>query len=301
MRQLEAFRAIMLHQTVTLAAEKLHISQPATTRLLADLESSIRFKLFDRVKNRLYPTVEALALYEEVQRSLIGIDRIARTADEIRDLRRGHLQIVGAPAIALSFLPHAIASYVETRPEAQVSLLVHSSRSVVDMVIGQRCDAGFVVLSTDATSTHAERLISTPMVCALPLGHRLSSHSTITPSDLADEPFIAPPRSVEARLEIDTLFAAHGIALKLRMEALLAYSICSFVEAGAGVSLIDGISAWGYPGKKVIFRPFEPSLMTHYSLLTPSQRPAPLLLKSFVAHVKQFARDNLDKNAVFAA
>ena len=61
-RQLEAFRAVMLCQTVTLASEMLHISQPATTRLLADLERSLRFKLFDRVKGRLYPTVEARAL-----------------------------------------------------------------------------------------------------------------------------------------------------------------------------------------------------------------------------------------------
>ena len=81
-RQLEAFRAVMLYRTVTLASEMLHISQPATTRLLADLESSLRIKLFDRVKGRLHPTVEAQALYEEVQRSLVGMDRIARAADE---------------------------------------------------------------------------------------------------------------------------------------------------------------------------------------------------------------------------
>jgi DNA-binding transcriptional LysR family regulator len=52
MRQLEAFRAIMLFRTLTLASEMLHNLQPATPRLLADLESSRRFKLFDRVKGR---------------------------------------------------------------------------------------------------------------------------------------------------------------------------------------------------------------------------------------------------------
>ena len=158
----------MLCQTVTLASEMLHISQPATTRLLADLERSLRFKLFDRVKGRLYPTVEARALYEEVQRSLAGVDRIARAADEIRDLRRGTLLIAAAPAIALAFLPHAIADYLKTRPEAHVSLAMHSSRTVVDMVIGQRCDVGFSMLSMNHAGAHGERLISTRMVCALP-------------------------------------------------------------------------------------------------------------------------------------
>ncbi|WP_174365729.1 LysR substrate-binding domain-containing protein [uncultured Caballeronia sp.] len=288
-RQLEAFRAVMLYQTVTLASEMLHISQPATTRLLADLESSLRFKLFDRVKGRLIPTVEAQTLYEEVQRSLAGVDRIARVADEIRDMRHGTLQVAAAPAIALSFLPHAISDYLKTRPEAHIALAVHSSRSVVDRVIGQRCDVGFAILSMNHASAHGERLISVRMVCALPAGHRLCALDTITPTDLAGERFVAHPRSVESRLRMDALFAAHGVEMKAQMECQLGHAICAFIEAGAGVSVIDAISAWGYRGSGVVFKPFEPSLVTDFALLTPSQRPAPLLLKPFVAHVRAFA------------
>lgn len=297
-RQLEAFRAVMLCQTVTRASEMLHISQPATTRLLADLEESIGFALFERVKGRLYPTVEAQALYEEVQRSLAGVDRIARAADEIRDLRRGTLQIAAAPAIALSFLPHAIADYLKTRPEAHVSLAVHSSRTVVDMVIGQRCDVGFAILSMSRPSAHGERLISTRMVCALPAGHRLCALETIRPADLAGERFVGHPRSVESRIQIDALFAAHGVELKRQMETQVSHAICAFVEAGAGVSVVDALSAWGYRGTGVVFKPFEPSITTDFALLTPSQRPAPLLLKSFAAHVRAFALAQLGPSVV---
>lgn len=299
-RQLEAFRAVMLYQTVTLASETLHISQPATTRLLADLESSLRFKLFDRVKGRLNPTVEAQALYEEVQRSLAGVDRIARVADEIRDMRHGTLQVAAAPAIALSFLPHAISDYLKTRPQAHIALAVHSSRSVVDRVIGQRCDVGFAILSMNHATAHGERLISVRMVCALPAGHRLCALDTITPADLAGERFVAHPRSVESRLRMDALFAAHGVEMRAQMECQLGHAICAFVEAGAGVSVIDAISAWGYRGSGVVFKPFEPSLVTDFALLTPSQRPAPLLLKSFIAHVREFAIAELGP-AVLAA
>jgi DNA-binding transcriptional LysR family regulator len=299
-RQLEAFRAVMLYQTVTLASEMLHISQPATTRLLADLESSLRFKLFDRVKGRLNPTVEAQALYEEVQRSLAGVDRIARVADEIRDMRHGTLQVAAAPAIALSFLPHAISDYLKTRPEAHIALAVHSSRSVVDRVIGQRCDVGFAILSMNHATAHGERLISVRMVCALPAGHRLCALDTITPADLAGERFVAHPRSVESRLRMDALFAAHGVEMRAQMECQLGHAICAFVEAGAGVSVIDAISAWGYRGSGVVFKPFEPSLVTDFALLTPSQRPAPLLLGLFIGHVREFAIAELGP-AVLAA
>ena len=288
----------MLYQTVTLASEMLHISQPATTRLLADLETSLGFALFDRVKGRLYPTVEARALFEEVQRSLAGVDRIARAADEIRNLSRGTLQIAAAPAIALSFLPHAIADFLKTRPEAHVSLVVHSSRSVLDMVIGQRCDVGFARLTMTHASTHGERLVSAKMVCALPAGHRLCAHDIIRPADLAGERFVAHQRSVEARLEIDSLFASHGVELKLQTESQVSHAICSFVEAGAGVSLIDAITAWGYRGTGVVFKPFEPVLVTDFALLTPSQRPAPLLLKPFISHVRKFARAELGPGVI---
>jgi len=288
----------MLYQTVTLASEMLHISQPATTRLLADLETSLGFKLFDRVKGRLYPTVEAQALFEEVQRSLAGVDRIARAAGEIRNLSRGTLQIAAAPAIALSFLPHAIADFLKTRPEAYASLAVHSSRSVLDMVIGQRCDVGFARLTMNHASTHGERLVSAKMVCALPAGHRLCALDIVRPADLAGERFVAHQRSVEARLQIDSLFASHGVELKLQTESQVSHAICSFVEAGAGVSLIDAITAWGYRGTGVVFKPFEPVLVTDFALLTPSHRPAPLLLKPFISHVRKFALAELGPGVI---
>lgn len=297
-RQLEAFRAVMLHQTVTLASEKLHISQPATTRLLADLESSIGFRLFDRVKGRLHPTVEAEALFKEVQRSLIGVDRIARAADEIRDLRRGTLQIAAAPALSISFLPHAIAEYLKVRPEAEVTLTLHSSRSIVDMVIGQRCDVGFVVLSMNRTSPNGQRLLSALNVCALPTGHRLCALDVIRPRDLAGEPFIAHPRSGELRLQIDALFAEHGVDLNVLTECQISHSICSFVEAGAGVAVVDAVTAWGYRGTGVVFRPFEPTLTTDFALLTPPQRPAPLLLQPFITHVREFAQAKIGANLI---
>ena len=300
LRQLEAFRAVMLCATVTRASEMLHISQPATTRLLADLEISLGFPLFKREKKRLHPTAEAQALFEEVQRSLSGMDRIARAADEIRALQRGTLQIVAAPALAHSFLPHATAEYLKKHSGAQVSLLAHSSRTVVDMVVGQRCDVGFAILRMDQPSTHGERLFSTKMVCAMPGGHRLASRSQIVPKDLAGERLIAYPRNLESRLELDALFASHGVSLEVQIETQVSYVVCSFVEAGAGVAIVDAITALAYRGDGVVFRPFDSTVAAHYSVLIPSQRPPALLLPSFVAHVRAYALARLDPRLVIS-
>src|SRR3546814_9544927 len=68
-RQIEAFRTVIACGTTTRAAEILRISQPAISRLLADLERTTKLKLFDRGKGRIRPTAEGLAFYDEVQRS----------------------------------------------------------------------------------------------------------------------------------------------------------------------------------------------------------------------------------------
>jgi len=81
-RQVEAFRALMQRHTVTRAAQTLHVSQPAVSRLLADFEASVGFTLFERQQGRLVPTAEAHVLHEEVERAFVGMDRIAQAAQQ---------------------------------------------------------------------------------------------------------------------------------------------------------------------------------------------------------------------------
>lgn len=297
-RQLEAFRAVMLWQTVTRAAESLHISQPAVTRLVADLEDSVGFALFSRVRGRLHPTAEAEALHEEVERSLMGMERIARSAEEIRSLQRGMLRIAAAPALALSFLPRAIASFLREHVDIRVSLANHSSRTVVDMVVGERCDLGFVILPMSHSSTHGEHLLATRMVCVMPDDHRLAGSKVVRPTDLAGESFVSHPHSLESRLHIDALFASYGIERKLQVETQVSAGVCAMVAAGLGVSLIDPISAMEYGNRGLVFLPFEPTMVTDFSVLTPARRPSSMLVNAFVLHVRAFALQELDPRFV---
>ncbi|MFM0039418.1 LysR substrate-binding domain-containing protein [Paraburkholderia strydomiana] len=296
-RQLEAFNAVMVCRTVTRAAQMLHISQPAVTRLINDLEENTGFALFDRTLGRLQPTPEAFALHEEVQRSLVGVERIERAALEIRASQRGMLQIASAPALALSFLPRAIAGFSALHTGVEISLASHASRTVLDMVVEHRCDVGFVILALTTPSAHGELLMSTRMVCAVPAAHPLAAKSTLVPEDLRNEPFVSHWRGLQSRYEIDALFASHGIERKLMVETQTSAGICSFVAAGMGIAIIDPVAALEYRGKDVVFRRFEPAIGTDFSVLLPSQRPPSLLVKKFVQHVRAFAHAQLPEDA----
>ncbi len=98
LRHIEIFHAVMTAGSLTEAAHLLHTSQPTVSRELARFEKVIGLKLFERVRGRLHPTVQGLRLFEEVQRSWYGLDRIVSAAESLREFRQGELSIACLPA-----------------------------------------------------------------------------------------------------------------------------------------------------------------------------------------------------------
>jgi len=80
LRHIEIFHAVMTAGNLTEAARLLHTSQPTVSRELARFEKVIGLTLFERTRGRLHPTVQGLRLFEEVQRSWYGLDRIVRAS-----------------------------------------------------------------------------------------------------------------------------------------------------------------------------------------------------------------------------
>jgi DNA-binding transcriptional LysR family regulator len=83
MRQVEAFRAVMMSRGITAAAQMLNVSQPSVSRLIADLERAVGFRLFDRRGARVHPTEQAQMLFEAVRRSYTGLDLLDQAARRI--------------------------------------------------------------------------------------------------------------------------------------------------------------------------------------------------------------------------
>lgn len=83
-RQVEAFRGVMITGTTIGASHLMAISQPAVSRLIADLEYGLKFKLFDRHKGRLVPTAKALRFYHGVEQFYMGLEQLDLVAEEIR-------------------------------------------------------------------------------------------------------------------------------------------------------------------------------------------------------------------------
>lgn len=285
-RQIEAFRAVMLRHTVTRAAESLHISQPAVSRLIADLEERVGFMLFERQQGRLAPTAEARVLFEEVERAFVGMDRIAQAAQQIRAMRRGSLRVAGSPAVALDLLPAVIARFVERYPGMDVILLAHSATTVVEKIASGQCDVGLIAEPIPHPAVKSERLGNAVMRCIVPRGHRLARRASLGPDDLRDERFVSFPQSFDARSAIDRVFVEAGVSRELVIEAQLSQAIVALVANGAGVALIDPVTA-AYARQRVAVKTFTPAVPDHFYIVTNASQPMPLVAHTFCDAVRE--------------
>lgn len=111
LRHIEIFHAVMTAGNLTEAARLLHTSQPTVSRELARFEKVLGLTLFERTRGRLHPTVQGLRLFEEVQRSWYGLDRIVSAAESLREFRQGELSIACLPVFSQSFFAAATTAF----------------------------------------------------------------------------------------------------------------------------------------------------------------------------------------------
>lgn len=242
-RQLEAFRAVILTGSVTGAADMLHLTQPTVSKLLAELEYRTGLTLFDRVRQRLVPRPEAHSLFQRVDKTFAALEEVTRDARRLAHGQSGHLRIVAMPAFGLSVLPRAVGTFLRERPDVTVDFNIRASTYVTEWVANRQADVGFATatpVSSGVTLTPFECLQG---VCVLPADHRLAGQAVIRPTDLDGERFVSFGRESAFRHLIDEVFRAEGVARRIVIEVGYAAAACALVANGAGVAIVDPLSA----------------------------------------------------------
>lgn len=293
MRQLEAFRAVMLAGTVTGAGEILRLTQPTVSKLIADLELGTGLKLFQRSHGRLLPTAEAHTLLQQIERVFTAMDDLDRNARQLARGQSGHLRIVAIPALVLDYLPRAVASFMKRRPDVTVELNARAASRVTEWIAGRHADLGFASDIAANAGVELQAFQSLAGVCILPLRHPLAEKSIIEPADLAGEHFISLGRDSTFRHHVDRVFEEANVARRIVIETGLSATACAFVKDRMGVAIIDPISAMDrYHTLDVVVRPFRPRVpFTTYAVL-PKHTSRPVLVKDFLEHLSGLAQPN---------
>lgn len=283
-KQVEAFRAVMLSGSMTAAAESLHTSQPNISRLIAQLERSSGFKLFERVGGRLLPTDEGAALFADVERAFIGLQSLEKSAQNIRRGGTGQLRIAAVPSLSLTVLPRVIQRFRQENPQAAISIHTSDSPMVAHWAASQFCHVGLAsYIGEEMPGVRTQKICDVPGVCVFPKGHRLGKLTSIGPEDLRGEEFISLSQNDGSRARVDRVFASDGEKehRKLNLETPYAATVCSLVALGLGVSIVSPMVAVEYLHMGVETRPFRPVIRFSTYLLLPEDRPQSLLSQRF--------------------
>lgn len=275
-RQVEAFKAVYECGSMTLAGERLAVSQPAVSKLISALEHRVGFDLFDRRAGRLVATAEGRLLYEDVERALIGIESLAEKADDIRERRYGRLAIGAMPTLSWGMVQGVIADLVAEHPDVSVSLQTRTSPQLMNLAAARQVDVAVMAHLGRNPQVRIESRHKLPMVCVVPAGHRLAAREVIHARDIADEMLISLSTIDQSRQRVEMALLNEGIAPRSRIETGIAASACAFVAKGLGLAIVEPFSASVFPEKDIAVRPFLPRIELEVVVARPEEaEPAP--------------------------
>lgn len=282
-RQIEVFRAIMRHGTLTAAAEALNVSQPAVSKVLKHFESQIGYRLFERLGGRLVPTAEARFLFVDADRIFREIEALTALSNRIRDKQLGLLRIAASAPATFGLLPAATERFRRRNPGIRLNLMTLPAEEIGEHIMIGDIDLGLTMAALEAPGIRSDIIGSSEIVALIPSCSPLAGRACIGPEALQGETLISYGSSTLAGQMLDRIFLDTGLTRQIQIEISLSIAAAPLVHRGLGIALVDSLVPWESFGNLKV-RPFEPRAALDIVLGTSTVLP-----KS--RFVEEFARD----------
>src|SRR5467141_529790 len=227
-RQLRALAAVQKHRSVTAAAKQLHLTQPAVTLQLRNLQALAGLPLIQRTSDGMLLTDagrEVLARSERIEAAVASCET---ARDMIAGKAAGRISI-GAVSTAKYFVPFAISGFSRAYPNVDVSLFIGNRQEIGTALRGYDLDIAIMV---HLIGDH-------PHVIIAPTGHRLARKPRLPLSALSDETFLTREPGSGTRGLMEQLFETAGIRPKIGMAMSSNETIKQAVIAGLGIAFIS--------------------------------------------------------------
>jgi DNA-binding transcriptional LysR family regulator len=237
-RQLEVFAAAYRHRSARLAAAALHVSQPAVSRMIADLEMTVGATLFDRSRRGFEPNFAASSLYSAVRRHHSGIERVVQAAQLIQSGTGGHVRIFALPVVADGIVASAAGILMQRHPALRFDIESVGEAECRDALLSGRAD--IAVMSTSADEPEFSNHPLKPLLprVVMPASDELATRRKISIKDLSTDGLLVLPADSPFRQILDAAFGASGLTLRVRGEARTQSALLELVRQGAGRAII---------------------------------------------------------------
>ena len=288
-RRLQVFHTVARLLSFTKAAESLHMTQPAVTFQVRQLEEYFKTRLFDRTHNRISLTDAGKRVYEYADQIF---DLYAKMDNAVRDMTgeiSGVLIIGASTTIAEYMLPALLGDFKSKYPDVNVHLKVSNSDGIVSMVENNDIDLGVVESPVLNKNLVVENCRRDRLVAIVPPQHALADIKEVKLKQLLDYAFIAREEGSGTREVIQEYITSAGLKpadIHIAMELGSPEAIKGAVEAGMGVSIASEVT---------IHKELQLGTLVALELDPPMERPF-----SFVHQKQKFRQRAMDELLEFA-
>lgn len=255
------FLAIANEESITAACEVLHVTQPTVSRQISDLEKDLGIILFERGPRKITLTKEGLLFKRRAEEILSLISKTEKEIIQDSEELEGTISLGGGELRAVDFLTTKMAEFQKLHPKVVFDFQTTTSDIIKEQMDKGLMDIGLLLEPIEIDRYNYFRLSVKERWCAMvPAESKLAKKKTIAPSDLRNEKFILPRRSI-VKNELSSWFGTDITKLNIVATHNLNSNSAVMVSKGIGISLsIETEIIKGYPGIKVI--PLKPELTT---------------------------------------
>lgn len=258
-RQLRYFIAVAEERHFRRAADRLHMSQPPLSQQIAALEEELGTTLLKRDRRSVHLTPAGEAF---LRRARALLEQASSAASEARRIGRGEIgrMVIGFMSAAmLSRFPMLLRKFRGDNPDVMIELVQLPPQEQIEALASGKVDVGFMAIAPSRETIDIERIElrveqiwEEELVAAVPAGHRLANHKTISLRALAPDVFITLPRAPETGHYDQVLHLCSqkgGFRVNIGQEVEQLPVALALIAAGYGVSLIPSCATDGWQGQ----------------------------------------------------
>ncbi len=242
-RHLEIFLQVYRLESVTRAAESLHMTQPAVSVAIRELERHYGVVLFERLGRRLYVTGEGHALYA----------RAVHLVEEFQQMeqgmgRAGGLRVGASVTLGNVLLPQTAKLWRQRHPEKPLQVTVANGRTLQEMLCDNRLDAALIEGPVERPELEKRVFRRDELVLVLPQGHPLAERASVTLAEAAALPLQLREQGSAGRTFVDATLARHELRARAAWESIDTQALFQGVRAGLGAAFLPRELAENQPG-----------------------------------------------------
>ncbi len=297
-RRLQVFHTVARLLSFTKAAETLHMTQPAVTFQVRQLEEHFNTRLFDRTHNRISLTDAGVRVNEYAERIFQLYGEMENSIREMTGEISGAVTIGASTTVAEYMLPSLLGDFKEKYPEVNLHLKVSNSEGIVSMVENNTIDLGVVESPVANKNLMVEICKYDQLVVIMPPNHPLAERRQVSFKDILQYPFICREEGSGTREVISEYLGSMSCCdrdLNIVMELGSPEAIKGAVEAGMGLSVVS--SATIQKELKLgtlVSIPLDPPLRRPYSFVHQKQKFRLRVMEELLDFARGYCKDRVE-------